>query len=142
MVGRMSATPGRSSRTAHPRAASWIPFALLLVACSAPPDEPVAAGAPVQVSPSGAELWVSQNCALCHGPDGASAWWRPGPDLLPNLHRWTAPALAAYIADPMLAARNMERLDGTGMPGYPHLTVSERLRLARYVLGLGAARDV
>ncbi|MCB9897062.1 MAG: cytochrome c [Planctomycetes bacterium] len=88
---------------------------------------------------TGAELYVSQSCALCHGADGRSAFWRPGPDLVPSLDAWTVDALAEYLADPAAWAARDPRLDDDGMPGFPQLSVDERERLARFVLSLGDA---
>jgi mono/diheme cytochrome c family protein len=102
------------------------------LACSGPAVEtPVA-------EQSGALLYETQRCALCHGADGSSAFWRPGPDLLPHLDYWTVDSLADYLADPAAAAMEIDRLDGEDMPGYPHLDEASLRRLATYVLSLGA----
>jgi len=85
---------------------------------------------------SGEQLYESQRCALCHGADGSSAFWRPGPELLSHLDSWSIDALAAYLADPVAVAATLSRLDGEGMPAYDHLDQATRRRLAAYVLSL------
>lgn len=104
---------------------------LAATGCSGPKVEtPVA-------QQDGALLYDTQRCALCHGPDGSSAFWRPGPDLLPHLDSWTVDTLAAYLEDPAAVATDIDRLDGEDMPGYPHLDEATRRRLAAHVLSLG-----
>ena len=103
---------------------------LLLAACGS--SEP----APDVKLQSGAQLYASQNCALCHGADGSSAFWRPGPDLLPNLDSWTLDDLTQYIAEPDVVATRVERLTPGSMAGFPHLDEATRRRLAEYVLSL------
>ena len=90
---------------------------------------------------SGAELFVSQNCALCHGADGRSAFWRPGPDIVPALGMWTVDTLAEYLGDPEAWAARDPRLEGGSMPSFDHLTGDERERLARWVLTLDDTPD-
>ncbi len=104
---------------------------LLLAGCSGPSTDLAPA------EQDGALLYATQKCALCHGDDGASAWWRPGPDLRPHLGDWTVDGLAAYLLDPIGTAEGIDRLAGDGMPAYEHLDEPTRRRLAAYVLALG-----
>ena len=89
---------------------------------------------------TGAQLYESQNCALCHGEDGTSSWWRPGTDLTAHLDTWTVETLAEYIRDPDWAAVTIDRLTTGNMAGFPHLDEASRRRLAEYVLTLGDGR--
>jgi mono/diheme cytochrome c family protein len=117
----------------HTRSARFLPAPLVfLVACSGPATN-VPAG-----EQTGALLYETQSCGTCHGADGASAFWRPGPDLLPNLDTWTVDSLAAYLADPISIAQGIERLGEGSMPEYGHLDEATRRRLAEYVLSLGS----
>jgi mono/diheme cytochrome c family protein len=106
---------------------------LTLAACSSSDPGPPPEGQ------SGAQLFESQGCAVCHGADGTSAFWRPGPNLLPNLDTWAVPELAQYLADPDSVAERVERLTPGSMAGFPHLDEATRLRLADYVLTLDDA---
>ncbi len=110
-------------------------LALGVVACGSSAGE-----LPVEEQ-SGEQLYASQRCALCHGPDGSSAFWRPGPELLSHLDSWTVETLAGYLADPPSVAATMSRLDGEDMPAYGHLDEPTRRRLAAYVLSLRPTDD-
>ncbi|MFT7462280.1 MAG: mono/diheme cytochrome c family protein [Pseudohongiellaceae bacterium] len=109
------------------------PLALFAACSSATTDVVVAVE-----EQDGAQLYKSQACAKCHGSDGSSAFWLPGPDLRAHLGSWTPDTLAAYLGDPMAVAEGIERLAGDGkMPEYSHLDEATRRRLAEYVLTLG-----
>ncbi len=86
---------------------------------------------------SGALLYETQRCALCHGADGSSSFWRPGPDLLPHLSSWTVDSLSQYLLDPVAMAADIDRLSGEDMPAYDQLGLETRRRLAEFVLSLG-----
>ena len=116
----------------HSRSARFLLGPLVfLAACSGPATDAPAG------EQAGALLYETQSCGTCHGPDGASAFWRPGPDLLPHLDTWTVDTLAAYLADPAAVAEGIERLGDSSMPEYGHLDEATRRRLALYVLSLG-----
>lgn len=118
-------TPNRAARLL------LAPLALL-AACSSPTTD-----VPVEKQ-DGELLYESQACGKCHGADGSSAFWLPGPDLRTHLDSWTADTLTAYLADPMSVAEGIERLAGEGkMPEFSHLDAAARRRLAEFVLTLG-----
>lgn len=130
----------RPSPRRHPHRRALLTCALVLASVSSGACSGPAVETPVPQQP-GAVLYVTQRCALCHGDDGSSAFWRPGPDLLPNLDRWTVDSLADYLEDPAAVAADIDRLDGEDMPAYPHLDEATRRRLAAYVLSLGGGGD-
>jgi len=104
----------------------------LLAACSSPTTD-----VPLEEQ-DGELLYKSQACGKCHGADGSSAFWLPGPDLRTHLDAWTVDTLAAYLADPMTVAKGIERLAGEGkMPEFSHLDEASRRRLAEFVLTMG-----
>jgi len=104
----------------------------LLAACSSPTTD-----VPVE-DQDGELLYKSQACGKCHGADGSSAFWLPGPDLRTHLDEWNVGTLAAYLADPMTVAEGIERLAGEGkMPEFSHLDEAALRRLSEFVLTLG-----
>ena len=86
---------------------------------------------------SGAELFVSQKCATCHGEDGRGTWMDLGPSLEGVAEFWTETSLVRYLGDPAGYAVTDPRLGEREMPSYETLGVGEARRLAQHVLELG-----
>ena len=107
--------------------------ACLLVAATACGATPIV---PVLPGQSGAELYAAQGCGRCHGDDGSSAFFLPGPDLRGIGAHWTRADLAAYFADPPAWVQRVPSLRGRSMPAYAHLDEAARLALADHVLEL------
>lgn len=109
-------------------------FATWLKAEAAPAKPPEGAEAE-----QGAALFLSEGCGSCHAVRGTAAAGSVGPDLTHLASRttlaagilpMTTEALQEWIADP-------ERFKpGVEMPGYDHLTETERAALATYLMGL------
>jgi mono/diheme cytochrome c family protein len=90
---------------------------------------------------TGAELFLTQGCSNCHGPDGAGM-----PGFAPTLHGkksfWTREKLVAYLKDPKTYREKEPRLKEQGrpyslaMPPSIALTPDELGRLADHVLAM------
>ncbi len=88
----------------------------------------------------GASLFRRERCIDCHGPSGLGTG--NGPTLDGLASRWTADALADYIADPEAYLANDARLsaladqyDGRMIP-FGYLSEGERHALASFVLSI------
>ncbi len=108
-------------------------FALLAIAlASCLGRKPVPEGA------TGAQIYVLQNCKLCHEPDGS------GSDRAPALgglrEHWTRDRLVLYLFDPapIIAAdprlKELEDTHSLPMPRYHNLTEEQRGVLADWLL--------
>lgn len=86
------------------------------------------------------QLFSSQQCAMCHGPQGQGMPGM-GPDLRSIDEHWTVDSLVDYLGDPKGYAEKDERLAaGLGKYRMPmplsNLPAERRRVLAEYVLGL------
>jgi len=93
---------------------------------------------PVPEGASGAEIFVLQNCQLCHEADGSGS--RRGPALGNLGAHWTQAELVDYFFDPAPAIAASTRLQeyedkhSLSMPRYHNLTEEQRVELAGWVL--------
>lgn len=103
-----------------------------IVLCSCLGRRPVPEGA------SGAEIFVLQNCKLCHEPDGSGSG--RGPALRKLRQYWTEEQLVVYLFDPapMIAAdprlKEQEDRHSLPMPRYHNLSEEQRRVLAGWLL--------
>lgn len=87
---------------------------------------------------SGAEIYVLQNCRLCHEEDGSGSG--RGPALGQLRTNWTVEQLVSYLSDPapfIEADPRLKKLEDTHslpMPRYHNLTEQQRSRLAVWLL--------
>jgi cytochrome c oxidase cbb3-type subunit 3 len=96
------------------------------------PDDRVPAPLANPDSAAGATLFVSYNCADCHGVDGAGAM---GPSLADNRWRFGGSADEVY--------RSIADGRPEGMPRWgPKIPPAHIRQLTAYVRSLGAGRDV
>ncbi len=81
-----------------------VSLGLYLAACSTQAPPPSKTG-----TVSGARLYESQQCLLCHGPDG-NGLPGMGPDLRGASANWTSESLMEYLKNPKTYAEKDERL--------------------------------
>ncbi len=87
---------------------------------------------------SGAQIYELQNCANCHGEEGAGT--SRGPALRELSRHWTRERLVDYLADPQAVAAVDPRLRARGrefsseMGPYDNLTAEQRGVLADWLL--------
>ena len=91
---------------------------------------------PVPEGATGDQIYVLQNCKLCHKADGRGGKRAPK---LENLSRhWTVERLALYLDDPEPIIAEDERLGvkeySLPMPSYRNLTLEQRTTLAEWLL--------
>ena len=88
------------------------------------------------VDKRGHQLYMTNGCAVCHGDlghgDGRIAnTLKPPPRDFRNLTNYKRGASAEQIAETIA-----QGIGGTSMPGYPHLTSQDRLRIAQHIVFL------
>ncbi len=87
---------------------------------------------------TGAEIFVLQNCKLCHEADGSGS--KRGPALKGLREHWTEAKLVDYLFDPkpfIEASPRLKELEKTHslpMPRYHNLTEAQRGELAGWLL--------
>ena len=93
---------------------------------------------PVPEGATGDQIYVLQNCKLCHKADGSGG--RRGPKLEDLTRHWSVERLVLYLEDPEQIIADDERLlsredDFTlSMPSYRNLTFEQRTTLAEWLL--------
>ena len=106
-------------------------FLLAGVACTTPESE-----SPEVVE--GAKLYLRHGCAICHGTDGRGNGpmamnLNPKPRDFRDYGNYKQGRDALAI---VLTIEQGTRIDGGGMPGYPHIPVRDREMIAAYVASL------
>jgi mono/diheme cytochrome c family protein len=90
---------------------------------------------------SGALIYELQNCANCHGADGAGT--PRGPELADLAAHWSRAELARFLAEPGERLERDGRLQALraayrgSMSSYDNLSEEQRLLLADHLLGAG-----